>query len=405
VEQSSEEHPAVDDLRNRLAEAADQAAELARGPGPAAALRRASARRRRRAGEALLALAMVAAVVATGRGALVLRPELPAQARRDLAWRPLVASEWRASVPDERPLDPVLVAAQGERAGEPWRLVVYRSTYRPAGGHPVTDVCYLLEWFAMDLGSRPRWQLHGTCAPASQASAVLAVNGPGSGRGLVALIGRAPDSAAWVRLELRGQAPVESATVRLEGASLGRFYVAFVPRTSYLERMVALDDRGHRVGEAAGQGYLSRELVGGDPPTGPIMAVATAPTASHGTVEIVAWPARDGYCLSEQAAGGAGSSSCESTPQALAPRLTCSSSPAGELRLLYGGVPRASRRVVVQAASRRVEVPARDVGAPFDRAFFAAEVSNEPPREPLVVTAYDGRGKRVWQKRLPWRCG
>jgi hypothetical protein len=395
----------VDDLRTRLTEAADRAAQLARGPGPAATLRRARARRRRRAGEALLALVVVAAAVATARGDLFVRPELPAaEGRRELAWRPLVAREWRASVPGERPLDPILVAARGEQAGDPWRLVVYRSSYRPPGGGQVADVCYLLEWFPMDLGRPPPWQLHGTCAPAAQASAVLAVAGPGSGQGLSAVVGRAPEAAARVRLELRGRAPVETTTVRPEGAPLGRFYVAFVPRASYLERMVALDAGGNQVGEAPGQGDLSRELVGGDPPTGPVVVVATVPTGSHGTVEIVAWPVRDGVCVSEQMAGGAGSSSCQSTPQALAPKLTCSSTSAGQLRLLYGGVPRAARTVTVQAASRRVEVPARDAGAALGRAFFATVLSNKAPREPLVVTARDGRGRELWSKRLPWRC-
>jgi hypothetical protein len=404
VRQSGEEHAAVDDLRTRLAEAADQTAQLARAPGPAATLRRAGARRRRRAGEALLAVAMVAAVVVAGRGVLLAPPGVPAtEASQALAWRPLVAREWKGTVAHERPLDPVLVAAQGVQAGDPWRLVVYRSTYRPGLPGQDTDVCYILEWFVTDLGSPPPWQLYGTCAPEAQAATVLAVNGPGGDRGLAAVIGRAPDDADRVRLELRGRAPVET-TVRPEGASLGRFYVAFVPRASYLARMAALDGGGNQVGAAAGQGDLTRQLVGGEPPTGPVQIVATVPTGSHGIVEVLAWPVRDGFCLSEETAAGAGSSSCQGTPQALAPRLTCSSSSAGELRLLYGGVPRASTTVTVRAASRRVDVPAHDAGAPFDRAFFATVVSNEPPREPLLVTARDGQGTEVWSKRLPWTC-
>jgi hypothetical protein len=58
---------------------------------------------------------------------------------KGLPWRPLVANEWKASVQDERPLDPVVAAAQGERDGQPWRLIVYRSVHQPAGQPATTD--------------------------------------------------------------------------------------------------------------------------------------------------------------------------------------------------------------------------------------------------------------------------
>ena len=127
----------MDDLGTRLAEAADRAAQLARGPGPAAAWRRVRARRRRRAGGAALALMVAALVIAIGRGGGLGLPTvdpLDQDRWRQLPWRGLQAREWTATVPNEQPHDPVVAAAQGEQAGEPWRLVVYRSTYRPGGG-------------------------------------------------------------------------------------------------------------------------------------------------------------------------------------------------------------------------------------------------------------------------------
>jgi hypothetical protein len=96
-------------------------------------------------------------------------------------------------VPDETPRDPVVAAAEGEQAGEPWRLVVFRSTYRPGGGRPpVADVCYILDWFALGPGP-PAWQAHGTCAPEAQAASVLAAGRFGTGgRDTVAVIGPGP---------------------------------------------------------------------------------------------------------------------------------------------------------------------------------------------------------------------
>jgi hypothetical protein len=406
-----EVHAAVDDLRTRLAEAADQAAQLARAPGAAETLRRVRARRRRRAGGALLALAVVAAAAAAGRGGLLTLPDTPtAQRPRDLAWRPLVAKEWRGTVPGERPLDPVLVAAEGEQARDPWRLVVYRSGYHPGGGRPpVTDVCYILEWFTMELGRPAPWQLHGTCAPERQPATVLAAGGPDGGKGLTAVVGRAPDTATRVRLEFRDRPPVETATVRPGAGVLGRFYVVFVPRAGYLERMVGLDDDGNEVAAAPGQGDLSRRLLGGFPPTGPVSVVATVPTTPAGAVEVVAWPVRDGFCMAVETEGGGGSSQCGSLPageSGLEPRLECSrQSPGRELRLLYGGVPRAARTVTFQAAGERVEVPVRDGGPVLDRAFFATVISRAASRTDIRVTARDARGQVLWSEPLPYRCG
>jgi hypothetical protein len=393
----------VDDLRTQLAEAADQAAQLARAPGAAATLHRVRARRRRRrAGGVLLALVVVTAAAAAGRGGLLTLPDTPsARQPRNLAWRPLVAREWRASVPGERPLDPVLVAAEGQQAGAPWRLVVYRSTEHPGGGRPpVADVCYLLEWFAMGLGP-PSWQLHGTCAPERQAATVLAAGGPGGVRGQTAVIGRAPEAATRVRVEFGDRQPVETTTVRA-GTLPGRFYAMFVPRAGYLKRMVALDSGGNQVGEAPGQGPLSRELLGGYPPTGPVRVVATVPTSSQGRVEVVAWPVRDGFCVSEEFDGGAGggSSGCSDRQDVLDPKVSCISSSGVRLQLLRGGVPRAARRVTVQAAGWRVEMPAHDGGASFDRAFFATVVPNPkaPTGATLHVTARDAGGRVVWSR-------
>jgi hypothetical protein len=398
-----EVHAAVDDLRTRLAEAADQAAQLARAPGAAATLRRARGRRRRRAGGVLLALAVVAAAAAAGRGGLLTLPDTPtAQRPRGVPWRPLTATEWRATVPGERPHDPVVVAAEGEQAGSPWRLVVYRSTYHPGGGRPpVADVCYLLEWFPVELGRPAPWQLHGTCAPQAQAATVLAAGGPDGGRGLTAVVGRAPDAATRVRLVFRDRQPVEAATVRPAAGRLGRFFVVFVPRAGYLERMVALDGEGAQVGAAPGQGDLSRQLPGGFPPTGPVTVVATNRTSSQGAVEVIAWPARDMFCVATQTGQGDGATSCEPQQTVLEPAVHCGSG----LRLLYGGVPRAARAVTVQAAGRRVEVPTSDAGDVADRAFFVTAVPKTDARATIAVTARDGRGRVVWSKPVPAACG
>jgi hypothetical protein len=397
-----EVHATVDDLRARLAEAADQAAQLAREPGAAATLRRVRSRRRRRAGGMLLALAVVAAAAAAGRGGLLTLPDTPtAQHPRGVAWRPLAAREWRGTVPDERPLDPVVVAAEGVQAGSPWRLVVYPSTYHPGGGRPpVADVCYILEWFAMDLGQPPPWQVHGTCASQTQTATVLAAGGPDGGKGLTAVVGRAPDGATRVRLEFRDRQPVETATVRPADTRLGRFYVVFVPRAGYLERMVALNGAGNQIGTAPGQGDLSRQLLGGFPPTGPVSVVATTATSSRGAVEVVAWPARDAFCVAMQTEDGAGSSACQRQQTVLDPAVHCSTG----LRLLYGGVPRAARTVTVQAAGRRVEVPAHDAGAALDRAFFVTAVPKTDSRATVGVTARDGRGRVVWSRPVPAAC-
>jgi hypothetical protein len=166
-----EVHQTVDDLRTRLAETAEQAAQQARAPGPAVTLRRAGTRRRRAAGTVWVLVVVVAAAgIAVARGGLDTPTVQPStELSRDLPWRPLVATEWGASVPDERPPDPVLAAAQGEQAGRPWRLTVYPSNHQPAGQPTERDVCYILEWFDQ-VARELRWQIHGTCTPNSRPS-------------------------------------------------------------------------------------------------------------------------------------------------------------------------------------------------------------------------------------------
>ena len=404
----------MDDLGTRLAEAADRAARLARGPGPAAAWRRVRARRRRRAGGAALALMVAALVLVIGRGGGLGLPTVDPLGQdrwRQLPWRGLQAREWAATVPNQQPHDPVVVAAQGERAGEPWRLVVYRSTYRPGGGRaPVADVCYILDWFALDQGP-PAWRAHGTCAPEGQPASVLAAAALGTARDTVAVIGRAPATATRVRLELRGRTAVEAATVAARDVP-GRFYVAFVPRASQLERMVALDRDGRPVGEAPGPGDLTLNRIGGDPPTGPVTVVGRVPIRGGGHLELVVWPVRDGYCVSlAKEPGGGGSSECggsEPEPgvapgdRILEPTTHCSGSGVGrvDLRVAYGGVPRTARTVRVESGGTRVEVPARDGGEQLGRAFFLAELPSARPPGPVRITALDADGAtiRTWRR-------
>jgi hypothetical protein len=131
-------------------------------------------------------------------------------------------------------------------------------------------------------------------------ASVLAAGRFGTGgRDTVAVIGRAPPGASRVRLELRGRAPVEAATVAAKGLP-GRFYAAFVPRASYLERMVALDRHGRAVGQVPGQGDLAQVLPGGDPPTGPVTVVGRVTARSGDRLEMLVWPVRDGFCLSRR---------------------------------------------------------------------------------------------------------
>jgi hypothetical protein len=394
-----EVHQLVDELRTRLAEAAEQAAQRARAPGAAITLQRARARRRR-AAETVCALAVVAAAgIVVARGGLDTPTVQPAtEHSRELPWRPLVAREWGASVPDERPLDPVLAATQGERAGRPWRLTVYRSIYQPAGQPAQEDVCYILEWFDQ-IQRAPRWQIHGTCTPEQQTTTALAAAGPDPRS--TAVIGRAPPTAARVRLELRGQEPVETATVDTGHPLLGRFYVAFVPPSAYLERLVALDQDGRRVGQAAGLGDLAlARRSAGFPPTGPVTVVARASSRQGGTLEAVVWPSRHGYCLSIQSARGGGSSQCSSpgaSASVFAPQVQCSESkglgePPTKQTLVVGGVPRATRTVRAEVAGKRLEVPASDAGEALDRAFFIAELPLAKRPSAVRLTALGAGG-------------
>jgi hypothetical protein len=400
---------AVDDLETRLAEAAEQAAQRARAPGAAVTLQRAGARRRRAAGTLCALVVVVAAAgIAVARGGLDLPTVQPSTDRgRELPWRPLMAKEWGATVPDERPLDPVLAAAQGEQAGRPWRLTVYPSIHQPAGQPAEKDVCYILEWFAQ-AEQEPRWQAHGTCTPEQQTTTALAAAGPDPGA--IAVIGRAPPTAVRVRLELRGHQPVETATVNTGHPLLGRFYVAFVPPSAYLERLVALDQDGRQVGQAAGLGDLARARTpAGYPPTGPVTVVARASSSRSGTLEAVAWPTRYGYCLDVHSVRGGGSSGCSSpgtTDSVLAPQVQCSQSQRlGERpvkqTLVVGGVPRATRTVRLQVAGKRLEVPARDAGEGLGRAFFLAELPLAKWPSSVRVTALDASGATLgaWNLR------
>jgi hypothetical protein len=386
----------VDDLRDRLAEVADLAAQQARGPGPAVVARRARRRRRLAGGGMALALVGVVSLSALVPQGLRRAADDPGAGRAEaLPWRPLEAREWVNTVPDQRPLDPVVAAAEGERAGRPWRLVVHRSEHRPAGGPPGRDVCFVMDWIVVETGLPTMWQAHGTCAPEAQPATVVTAEGPGAREGVVAVFGRAPGGAARVRLVLRGRAPVEAATS--DAPPVGRFYVAFVPRVSYLERVVAVDGAGRALGSAPGQGDLSRRLVGGYPPTGPVAVVATG-RSSGGRLELVAWPVRDGHCLALEGERGGGSSWCGR--DALDPQPHCSESqtlgePKRVLRLVYGGVPRSARRVEVRAGGERVTVGATDAGTLLGRAFFLAGLPPDTSMRTVRVAAFDAAGARV----------
>jgi hypothetical protein len=404
-----EVHATVDDLRSSLAELADRAAEQARAPGAAVTLRRARARRRWATGSTFALVVAVAAVgITLGRSGL----DLPAADRRsDPPWRPLVADAWRATVPAERPLDPVVVAAEDERPGGPWRLTVYRSEYRPAGRPGEIDVCYILEWIASD-ERQQFWQAHGTCAPEAQTATALAAGGPAGKQGLTAVIGRAPATAARIRLELRGRSAVETEPADTGGRVPGRFYVAFVPRTAYLERMVALDEHGRQVGQAPGQGDLAREIMG-FPPTGRVAVVAKDASSAEGALEAVAWPTRYGFCVAVVGERAGGSSSCDSPDSgepAIAPQVQCGTSggqgqPTVTMGSVVGGVPRATRTVRVEIAGKRFDVPARDAGEPFDRAFFLTDLPRSKRLTTIRFVAVDAGGATLRTWTSAYKCG
>ena len=239
---------------------------------------------------------------------------------------------------------------------------------------------------------------------------MLAAAALGTARDTVAVIGRARHRHP-VRLELRGRTAVEAATVAADSVP-GRFYVAFVPRASQLERMVALDRDGRPVGEAPGPGDLTQNRLGGDPPTGPVTVVGRVPIRGSGHLELVVWPVRDGYCVSlAMEPGGGGSSECGGSgpepgvapgDRILEPKMHCSGSGVGrvDLRVAYGGVPRTARIVRVEAGGGRVEVPARDGGEQLGRAFFLAELPSTRPLGSVRVTALDADGAtiRTWRR-------
>jgi hypothetical protein len=402
----------VDDLHRLLVEAADRAAQQAQAPGAAVTVRRARTRRRWAAATACVLLVVMAiASIGLSRGdfqlptiAPITKPPVP---RDKLPWRPLVPGEWSATVPDERPVAPVLVAAQGTQAGEPWRLTVYRSVFQKPGQSAENDVCYILEWFSHDQNEN-QWQANGTCASAAQTSTVLAVGGPDTGR--IAVIGRAPKAATKVRSEFRGQEPVEVATVATTPDLCGRFYVAFLPPTAYLQWMIALDDAGGQVGQAQGQGDVTG-VRAGDPPTGPVRVVLRT-TSRIGPVTITAWPTRNGYCLDMNTGLG----SCDraaSTTSVLDPQANCMSSggagePTVQWAWVFGGVPRTARTVRVEVAGEQFEVPTHDAGEAFDRAFFLAELPVRKEVTTVRLNALDANGQpiRTWRTwTTTYGCG
>jgi hypothetical protein len=411
VWKTTEVRRTVDDLHRLLVDAADRAAQQAQAPGADVAVRRARTRRRWAAATACVLLVAVAvAGIGLSRGLLSLptiepitKPKFP---QDNLPWRPLVPGEWSATVPDERPIAPVLVAAKGTEAGQPWRLTVYRSVFQKAGQPAETDICYILEWFTHDQNEK-QWQANGTCASATQTSTVLAVGGPETGR--IAVIGRAPKTASKVRLEFRGQEPVEVTTVGTTPDLGGRFYVAFVPRSAQLQWMVALDDAGRQVGQVSGQGDLTA-VAAGDPPTGPVKVVLRT-TSRIGPVTMTAWPTRYGYCLDVNS-----SSACDraaSTTSVLDPHASCESSeaagtPTVQWAWVFGGVPRTARTVRVEVAGKQLEVPAEDAGEAFDRAFFLAELPVRKEVTTVRLSALDANGQpiRTWRTwTTTYSCG
>jgi hypothetical protein len=394
------------DLRTQLSQAAEQAAQRSLAPGAAAALGRARARRRVTAGAACALLLVVgAAGVALGRG----HDQPTGNPSKGLPWRPLVASEWNASVPDERPLDPVVAAAQGNQAGQPWRLVVYRSVHQGRGQAAAIDVCYILDWFARGPGGRQSWQANGTCAPEGQPATVLAVGGPDADA--TAVIGRAPSSAMRIRLELRGRPALETIALDPGRGIPGRVYVTFVPRRAYLERMVALDGRGRVVGQAPGQGDLSLESMG-FPPTGRVAVVAHDASTPMGPLDLTVWPVRDGFCVGVTGPRGGGGSSCDlagSAPRAVEPQVSCETASGQNQKTVamgsaYGGVPSATRSVRVEVAGKRFSVPAADAGAPFGRAFFLTDLPLSKREVTAHFTAVDAAGSVLQSWSRSYRC-
>jgi hypothetical protein len=280
-------------------------------------------------------------------------------------------------------------------------LTVYRSVFQPTGQAAQNHVCYLLEWFA-DQEEPDQSQINGVCSLATQTSSVLAVDAPETGP--TAVIGRAPEGATRVRLELRGQNPVESTTVGTTPDLGSRFYVAFVP-SGYLERMVALDDAGRQVGQAPGPGNLKTEWtdIGADlgyPPTGPVKVVLRT-TSRPGRVTLTAWPTRQGYCLSIDDSAKGSSRTCDAEPSTTSfdQEASCHRSNDGTKAIRWAwvaiGAPRATRAVRVEVAGERFEVAAQDAGEAFDQAFFYAQLPIRKGMTAVRLTALDANSQPV----------
>jgi hypothetical protein len=224
------------------------------------------------------------------------------------------------------------------------------------------------------------------------------------------VIGRAPSSATRIRLELRGRSALETIAVDPGNGIVGRVYVTFVPRRASLERMVALDSRGHEVGQVAGQGDLSRESIG-FPPTGRVAIVARDASTPMGPLDLAIWPVRDGFCVGVTGPRGGGGSTCDvagSAPPAVEPQVSCETTSGQNQKTIamgsaYGGVPSATRSVRVEVAGKSFSVPAADAGTPFGRAFLT-----DLPLSKREVTAhfiaFDAAGSVLQSWSRFYRC-
>ena len=389
----------------RLRDAAEAAAQRAQPPGAAITLRRARRRRVVGAGAtALLIVALPAGMVSVQQqlrhrppAAIPAAPGLGVQDTRT-GWLPLtmeaIQSVTRDVQPDGHLVAPLVVVASGQRDGVPWRLVAYHSTDTAKGQPPLATICTLLEW------ARNGWNV--ACSPQTSTTTAIREGVPGNNPRVAAVLGRAPAMATRVRLVLGTGTPVQTPTYGAGAAVAGRFYLAFAPASGDLERVVAFDGSGRQVGQAQGPGPLD-VLIMGDPPTGKVTVVAGATTRSRGRLRLLAYPTAQGFCLQIEPGG----SSCDTrghAAEALKPQAKCDlTNPARPHGLAWGSAPPGTHRIRLELRNGwHTQVPASPVAAPFNRAFFLAELP--PANGGLHVTALDQHGSTLTTWQVTYGC-
>jgi hypothetical protein len=372
----------MDELGTLLADLADEAAARARAPGAAAARRRGRRRRLELAGgSALLVAALLAALVGLDRWAGQPRSTgAVTETEPPVAWRP-----FRPPPSPFRPAGPVVMVEEGRTNGDRWRLYAYEATRRGRDGRYVCLATHT-----------PRGGGAGTCQPATSPVTVGAT-GLGAPARLVA--GHVSRRADTVRLELAvpGTAPERLDLRPVPGSSSlpVDLYVAAVPRTRAIVRVIALDAAGRELGDQ--EGFPADDRL---PPAGAATPLGEV-RSDQGPLEVSVYGAEDGFtCLRVAGPSGGledGFLHCEPPPPADRPAVEADGICLGgrpDVGLLAGSAPRTAARIRVEPAEgRAVEAPAFDAGVRFGRAYWAVQAPDGAAG--MQVLALDAAGAVV----------